>query len=218
MGSTSLRNRGVRKSLSDRQRMFVVEYVKDFNGTRAAREVGYKNPQVSASNLLKLDSVKNAVGAIQKKTIERKVIERDGVIAKLHDSLYRDLCDLCDKDGYFHSKLTDIPKRAHAYIAGFEVYQDYDEEGNITGQKIKIKLTAPEVAQDMAMKHVGGYAPLETHASVALDWSGLYGPPKEKEIDVVEFRIQNPTAEIVVPPKPDAGTMLQELIEQEEEE
>ena len=217
MASTKLSKRAAKKGLTDKQRLFVVEYVKDFNAARAARDSGYKGKSdVIGAQLVKHPLVMKAIGAIQNSTIKKAVIDRDEIIARLRDNVFRDLTDLCDEEGIVHCKLTDIPKRAHAYIAGFEVYQNFDKEGDLVGQTIKIKLSSPDAAQDMAMKHVGAYAPVETKTTMGFDWDSLYGPPKEKVIDKVEYRIQNPTLEPPKEPDMTPEQILNDLIEKGE--
>src|SRR5580698_7912170 len=101
MGKTSVSKRGINEErLTDKQRRFVHEYLIDYNGTRAATEAGYKNPQVIASKLLNNNSlVKKAIGKAQSDLLDTLGLTREEALKQLFYCLTRSAKDFCDKDG-----------------------------------------------------------------------------------------------------------------------
>lgn len=73
------------KKLSPKRATFVLEYVKDFNGKRAAIAAGYsaKTAEVQASALLRRTAVKLAVELAMKERAERSQITQDWVMERL---------------------------------------------------------------------------------------------------------------------------------------
>ena len=189
--------RGVEGKLTDKQKIFVAEYAVDFDKFRAVKSAGFKGSDkvlaVMACKLLKYPHVKAAVDAVVASQQDEKRLDRKQVLKKVADNLHRDLCDLCDDNGLVYDNLKNIPKRAHAFIDGLDVTQYYDEDGNVASQKIKIKLSPSASVQDMAMKHVGAYAPeqVNVNAKVAtVDLSHLFRPlPLEEIADEIEQQI-----------------------------
>ena len=51
--------------LTDRQAIFVAEYLKDLNGARAAEAAGYSRPAVAAAKLLNPELYPHVVAAVQ---------------------------------------------------------------------------------------------------------------------------------------------------------
>lgn len=198
--ATPLKKRKVDdKDWTDRERMFVAEYCVDFNGTRAAIAAGYakRTAPVMACKLLKKPKIKQAIGNVQHNLIRKKGLEREEVLQKVAENLHRDLSQLADENGYFHGTLDQIPKECYSWIDGFEVYQDFNKEGEIVGQKIKVKISPNAAIQDIAMKHIGGYAAEKVETTHSLNWEDLFNPPKESddvedEIKTIESSISNP--------------------------
>jgi phage terminase small subunit len=71
--------------LEERQKLFVNEYLKDFNGTQAAIRAGYseKTANVIASNLLTKVNIKNEITKRQQLIQEASNINKENVIKKL---------------------------------------------------------------------------------------------------------------------------------------
>lgn len=80
--------------LRPRQQIFVLEYVKDFNATRAAIAAGYspKTARFIASNLLTKVNVKEAV----KLLLQEKVMTADEVLTRLADMARGDIAELME--------------------------------------------------------------------------------------------------------------------------
>jgi hypothetical protein len=146
-----------------------------------------------ACKLLAKPLVKKALENVVKEQQDEKRLDRRSVLKKVADNLHRDLYDLCDDDGFAYDNIRKIPRRAHAFIDGIEVYQDFgeDEDGNrvITGQKIKFKLSPSAVVQDMAMKHAGLYAPDKVDVRQATVDLTQFVKPNEAIVDPVDQAI-----------------------------
>ncbi|EHK57649.1 terminase small subunit [Allomesorhizobium alhagi] len=79
--------------LTDQQKLFVAEYLKDFNGKQAATRAGYsaKTAEAQASRMLSQPKLERQV--------ERATYDSDRVLARLVDEVEADLADLYDDDG-----------------------------------------------------------------------------------------------------------------------
>jgi phage terminase small subunit len=72
-------------NLNERQKLFCAEYLKDFNGTHAARRAGYKadNSHIMANYLLKLPKVADRIELLMKRREERTLVQSDKVLKEL---------------------------------------------------------------------------------------------------------------------------------------
>lgn len=214
MGTTKLRERGVAlESLTDKQKMFVLEYTKagGGSGAKAAELAGYKNPGVAAAQLLKQDKVSRAIGKILNGVAKTKELEREEILKHLYWAVTRDPIDLVDEQGFFHTDLNKIPERMRACIDSFEVEQITDyQTGNII-QKIKVRMNSKLGAIDLAMKHKGLFAPSQTETKVSFDWDQLAkgrnaeavdNDPVEDEIASVYNKLENKPIIIEAAPNP----------------
>ncbi|KKL64974.1 hypothetical protein LCGC14_2159580 [marine sediment metagenome] len=97
--------------------------------------------------------------------------------------------DLCDKKGIVHSDMRKIPKRAHAYIDGFEVEQFLDDEGNVCKQKIKFKLSSSAAVQALAMRHKGLIdQTLNVNLNKGLNWDSVPIAPTQDD-NIIEGKV-----------------------------
>lgn len=67
--------------------IFVKEYIKDFNGTRAAIEAGYseKSARSAASRMLTNNNIQKLLNDELKARVDRTEIDADQVLYRLHD-------------------------------------------------------------------------------------------------------------------------------------
>lgn len=186
MGTTKERLTGTNiEKLTDKERAFILEYMIDHNGKRAAIAAGYakKNAASQASQLLQRPRIKKALGKYMRERNEERKLSIEATDQKLADSLFRDLRDFFDENGIAYSNPNDIPERAFAFIDGFECYQHFDKEtGEVIGQTIKWKWSSSDNARDMSYKRQGAYAAekhdhrslnLNANAEVIFDWNQL---------------------------------------------
>lgn len=162
--------------LSDKETMFVKEYLVDMNQSAAARRVGVKNPSTYAGSLMKLPRIQKAILAHINHRAEKLEITSEKVLQELAYSVFRDPLDLCDpKTGQLIvNDMRQIPKRMRSCMEGIEVEAFTNPETGEIRQKMKIKLTSKMAAMELAMKHLGLIEPVETNVKVTVDWDKLY--------------------------------------------
>lgn len=73
------------EDLTHKQQIFVAEYVKDGNGTRAAREAGYseKTAEVIASENLRKPLVKGEIDRIKAEKLQKLGVDADWLLREL---------------------------------------------------------------------------------------------------------------------------------------
>jgi len=78
-----------------KQQVFVVEYLKCWNASEAARRAGYKNANVQGARLLAIDSIAAEIRA----RIEEKSMSADEVITRLATQARSDIGEFLTVDG-----------------------------------------------------------------------------------------------------------------------
>lgn len=94
-------------ALTEKQKMFVQEYLVDLNATGAARRAGYKDPNkgrqlVTNSNVLK------AIQEAMRKRSKRVEIDQDYVIGKLYEITEKKASDCSESDLKYGNKIKAI--------------------------------------------------------------------------------------------------------------
>jgi len=190
MGATETKDRGISwERLNDRQKKFVEEYLKDYNGKRAAIAAGYKPTAASvrASQLLSHPLVKQAIGKGRHEDLTNTKLDREKILEQLYYNVVRDPLDLVDEEGFFHTDVNLIPERMRACIDRFKVTQYYDEETGTRTQVIECNLTSKLQAIDLAMKHKGLFAPTEEKVThLVIDFDKLVNAPRQLHEPVIE--------------------------------
>jgi len=164
MGSTLTKPaklKGVRVSaLTDQQQVFVEEYLKDFNGTRAATAAGYKVPGGAAQRILKQNKIQRAINKALWNRMNRCRLDSDAVLKHLAAALFLDPLDVfhCNPDGTIDFKdLQDIPVEVRRCITKMDVNSvETDEAIKI---RMKLEFMSKDAALVNAMKHLGLIAP-----------------------------------------------------------
>ncbi len=166
--------------LSLREKKFVSSYSQLRNATQAALEAGYspKSARNSGAALLKRPKIRAALNRIAKRDEGIVALKRRNILNKLGQSLDRDLSDFEDAKGHCITSLSELPKRVMAYVDGFEVIQQFGEDGEVVSQKIKVKLSSSAAAIELAMKHRGLFAAqkqdVNIHGTVTINWDNLF--------------------------------------------
>lgn len=151
--------------LTDGQRKFFIEYLKDRNATQAAIRAEYA-PATAASQgsrLLKNAKIQQAIQQFDAEALE-KVKQDTGI------SLERTLTEIArlaffDPRKLFSSDgkplaINELDDDTAASIAGLDVLEEYEGTGKdrvFIGMTKKYKLTDKRASLDMLMKHLGGY-------------------------------------------------------------
>ena len=165
MASSKTKTASKADGLNARQRLFVLEYLKDRNATKAAIRAGYSaaGAKQIGSRLLTHADVSAAVN----KMADQQVAE---VIAETGITLERTVKEIAklaffDARKMFDAKgnplaITDLDDDTAAAIAGLDVMEEYEGSGKdrrFVGYIKKWKLADKKGALDMLMKHLGGY-------------------------------------------------------------
>ncbi len=121
-----------RANLNPRQERFVLEYLKDGNGTRAAIRAGYaaSSAAVHAHRLLKNEKVLDKIRAHQDRVQKRNDVTVDKTLRELAELAFFDPIRLFDRKGNL-LPLGKMPKGARSAI-------DFNIESVKGGRKVRI--------------------------------------------------------------------------------
>lgn len=138
--------------LTGKQELFCLEYIKDFNGTRAAIAAGYskKTAKAIANENLSKPYLQQYIANIAGKIFKKKEIQVEEVLEKLVLMAHFDVAQMYDKNGDLKN-IHDIPEEIRRIIQGVKInqtnYGKDDSEVSITTKDIKIpdRLKATEL-------------------------------------------------------------------------
>lgn len=142
-----------RISTKERERLFVAEYLKDFNATRAALAAGCpeKGAHAQGYELLQRPAVKELIEATQAPVIEAKKDEREAIRQLLENAANLDLSDLIimGKTGCTLKEFKEIPKELRILITKIS------NVSGKTGWKINFEVFSKEKAVEMLARIYG---------------------------------------------------------------
>lgn len=151
--------------LTQLQRLFVNEYVKDSNGTKACIRAGYSESTAAqqATRLLRNVQIKAIIEQLQSDMV-KKVQEDTGItlertLNEIARIAFFDPRRLFQADGSPVS-IQELDDETAAVIAGLDVLEEFEGQGKerqFIGNTKKFKLADKKGALDMLMKHLGGY-------------------------------------------------------------
>jgi len=179
------------EKITDQQALFIANYLIDFNATKAARLAGYKTPNVASAKLMNQPNVLAAIEEGRKRILSVPELTRENILRELACCTFRDPLDLCNDQGQIIvSDLRKIPKAMRSCIERLEVENHCDQNGELTGQTIRIWLSNKLGAVDLAMKHKGLMASEKKQVEVVakLDLAQLVGKPTNAT-DSIEGKI-----------------------------
>lgn len=145
-------------ALTQKQRLFVDEYLIDLNATQAAIRAGYSKKtagQIGDENLKKpqiAQAIKDAMDSRNK----RAQIDADYVLRRLVEIDQMDVADILDDDMSV-KPLKDWPKVWRQYLAGFDVSELFDgagKEREMVGFLKKLKWPDKVKNLELLGKHV----------------------------------------------------------------
>lgn len=175
--------------MPERHRLFVLEYLMDYNATRAYKSVyGEMDDSVAAVNgcrLLRNAKVKQVIETETDRAIDaRRSRLRDLVVRSLDETLSARLSDYIDESGEVDvEKLT----RNGGAVVGFA--RDIHSTENGTRIKTTITLDSKAKAREQAMKMTGLLADVPEGASIF-----MYDPDTAKSAKAKLERIKNARA------------------------
>lgn len=154
-------------ALNKRQRLFVAEYLIDYNATRAAIAAGYSPDtarSIASENLTK----PYIVAAIQQEVdarLERARLTQDDIIRRLEDIFLFDSRKTVDDEDK-PKRLSQLDDQTAAAVLGVELVEVYNESV-LTGTVKKYKFADPLRSGELLMRHHGMFAPDRLTATVA---------------------------------------------------
>ena len=148
--------------LTDKERLLLLEYLVDGNGTRAAmaayRCKSEKSAGVLASKILAKPRVQKALRQLLNGVDKGIRLKKRHILRSLSDSLNRDLHDF---KGIVPG-IEKLPKQTHCYVTGFKIRQYHDDPEHperVTHEDIEVKLSPVAVDRDQAFRIKGMYKP-----------------------------------------------------------
>lgn len=152
--------------MTAQQLVFVEEYARSGNATKAAEIADYRDANVAGTRLLMRPEIMEAVTKLRRIAYARDSIELQDVLTELGAVAFSDPLELFDADGNLR-EMKDIPKALRVAITGFDVeyekskiVKDTDAEADtlitrVTGMK-KIKLAGKVEALKALLQFIGG--------------------------------------------------------------
>ncbi|MGD0661675.1 MAG: terminase small subunit [Syntrophorhabdales bacterium] len=122
--------------LTKKQRVFIAEYQKDFNGTQAAIRAGYspRTANEQAARLLTFANVKEAVEAGLEARLRKAGVTAEKVLTELARIAFHDIRTLYNEEGGLKHP-DEWDDAAAAAVAGIEVLEEFEGRGDDRAQK-----------------------------------------------------------------------------------
>lgn len=147
------------KPLTDKQKLFVAEYLVDMNGGKAAIRAGFseRTARVIAYELLQDPRIQEALQAAMEERAKRVEITADRVLREAARVGLSDIRRLFNESGAM-KPINELDDDISAAVASVEVFEEFEGSGServSVGQVRKIKLWDKNPALDKLMKHLG---------------------------------------------------------------
>lgn len=148
-------------ALNDKQRLFVAEYLKDFNASAAYKRAGYKakgaSANTNASRLLTNAEVAAEIAKAAARVHEKAEFSAEVVVRQLERLVTFDPRKLFHPDGR-PKEITDLDDDTAMVISGLDVHEEYRGSGDdreFVGYVKKYKLSDRLGAVNTALKMFG---------------------------------------------------------------
>jgi len=146
------------QTITDKQKIFAAEYVKDFNGTQAALRAKYsaKTAEQQASRLLSNVKVQAEVAKLMQKRVEKIEVDANYVLQRLVEIDQMDLLSIMTDDLAI-KPLSEWPSVWRRTISSVEVLEEF---ADVAGERASIgfikKLKLPDKVKNLELlgKHV----------------------------------------------------------------
>lgn len=175
------------EGLTEKQKVFVLEYAADLDRVRAVKEAGYTgHPNVTAAKLLANPKIAAALAEIGTK-LDSAMLTVENLATQLARFVFRDVAAFVNEEGYLTCSLHQLPEEIRQCIEGWDVEREYNE-GELVGERIKVRLVPKIKAIELAMKWRNMLQPnqVSVQNTVNFDWSKFYDLPPS----VVDQRLQ----------------------------
>ncbi len=113
------------EELNEKQLLFCIEYIKDFNAKQAAIRAGYtvRSAEVTGCRLLSHDKVAAKIRSIQSKYENKVIVSREKVLAQYAKLAFYDIRKFYDENGKL-KRVIDLDEDTAAALAGVEVEEE----------------------------------------------------------------------------------------------
>lgn len=143
--------------MTPRQRRFVEEYLVDLNATQAAIRAGYSRRtavKIGSENLIKPDIAREIQRAMDERSA-RTGVTAERVLQELARVAFLDIRKAFNADGSM-KPLDQLDDETAAAIAGLEVSEELDEDGEVVRARLKkLKLSDKIGALTLLARHLG---------------------------------------------------------------
>jgi hypothetical protein len=182
------------EQLTEKQQLFVTEYVADMDRLRAVTEAGYKGNEVSlrvmANKLLKAPKIQAAIAEVGVPMLDAARLTAENILQQLARFLWCDLAIYLDDEGCLKVPLCKLPEDVRQCIEGWEIEDVFDKKGNKIGTKTRVKPVSKAKALELAMKYRQLVTPnsvtnIQNNNTIQFDWSKFYDTPP----NVIEERM-----------------------------
>lgn len=142
--------------MTELQKRFCEEYIKDFNAAAAARRAGY-SPNMSnaaAHVVLQKEGVQEYMSTLIKGVQDRNRVEVDDLVQELKKMAFSDMADFYDEDGNI-LPVHEIPKEARAALDQYHddiIPMKYGDK-----KSRRIRLNSKLDAIEKLMRYLGAY-------------------------------------------------------------
>lgn len=146
--------------------LFVAEYIKDFNATRAAKDAGYskKTARTQGSRLLENVDIQEQIASAIEKRMKRVQVDADYVLHRLVEMDQLDVADILNDDHSLKS-VHQWPEAWRRSISALDIKHLEKKGENIDAILKKLKWPSKERVLELIGKHVNVQA-FEERATV----------------------------------------------------
>ncbi|MFQ5786716.1 MAG: terminase small subunit [Thermodesulfobacteriota bacterium] len=148
-----------KRKLNKMQQRFILEYLVDFNATKAAQRAGYseKTAYAQGHELLKHPEIRDAInkGALEQDEIIHA--NKKYVLDKSKGVIEADLVEWADlgKKGVEKSQLEKMPKELRIMVTAIDRVDYYNRYGEVSHSRYKFKLMDKTKVLEIIGKHTG---------------------------------------------------------------
>tara|TARA_R110000787_G_scaffold7178_9_gene24737 strand:+ start:644 stop:1174 length:531 start_codon:yes stop_codon:yes gene_type:complete len=138
--------------LTDKQERFCLEYVIDFNATRAAKEAGYSEKtatDIGSQNLAKL-GIQARLKELKKKSIEKLDTTHTDILNQLKNWAYSDITETIELTA---QEIKELPLAVRQLITKFKRTTKNFDGGS--EEVVELHFVSKEKAIEMIAKHIG---------------------------------------------------------------
>lgn len=182
------------KGLTDKMCIFCQEYPLDLDHTRAAREAGYKNPEVAGLKLLQSPKVKKALQKLVAPQLKKAGLTQERVLEQLYNFFFRNVLPFLDSEGNLKCKLSELPEELQQCVESIKVkrrkryFEDGQEE---VEEDIQLEFVRKTALIDPIMKYLGMLPPPNVTQQFnannqVFSWEGLLEAANAERSNVIE--------------------------------